>query len=182
MWMCVNICARQCYFLPGYQIAVTLLCLSSCLEISTSVWTHSVWSRYKTPFSFFIFYFYGSSDDEDVRPPGTLTSTRFLFLCFSVSSICPSWQTCRPWRRNAAMKWRRSSAKKRTTTTRWIDQFCDDDGPILFFAAASTSTCFHLRQQVLLHIEEKRFAYRHQAVFREDDGRAVRTATFHQAA
>ncbi|XP_056275495.1 inositol polyphosphate-5-phosphatase A isoform X2 [Pseudoliparis swirei] len=27
--------------------------------------------------------------------------------------------------------------------------------------------------QVLLHIEEKRFAYRHQAVFREDDGRAL---------
>ena len=30
-----------------------------------------------------------------------------------------------------------------------------------------------LHLQVLLHIEEKLFAYLHQAVFREDDGRAV---------
>lgn len=29
--------------------------------------------------------------------------------------------------------------------------------------------------QVLLHIEEKLFAYLHQAVFREDNGKAVRT-------
>lgn len=30
-----------------------------------------------------------------------------------------------------------------------------------------------LRLQVLLHIEEKLFAYLHQALFREDNGKAV---------
>lgn len=36
-----------------------------------------------------------------------------------------------------------------------------------------------LHQQVLLHIEEKLFTYLHQAVFREDNGRAVSIKSLH---
>lgn len=117
-------------------------------------------------------------------PPGVLThtSTCFSRSCEQHLSTSAKVQTVKKDSTNEVEKiiWEEKDndhqVMKSSPVTSFFFFFND---LFVYFCATFTFLCLLLHPQVLLHIEEKLFTYLHQAVFREDNGRAVSIQSLH---
>lgn len=138
------------FALPGYQTVGTRSGLSFCLEISTSVWIHSVWSRCASAFIFLRFRWWQCTSMALWHKPS--------LVCVFVASTCPLLPTWRRWRRTAVTKCRKSYAKKKIMTTRWLEleRPVETGADIICVSSVTSSAsfsplrfCFKLRRSFL---------------------------------
>lgn len=143
-------------FFAGYQTAIALLlhCLFSSLEILTSVWTRRIWSRYKnfpkSPCSAAVVFHTPLTFD---LPPAAL-------VYVGAGADRKEGQQRRGGENHLGGKRQRPPG----------EQSRRGEGAGRLWTRV-VLTLLYL--QVLLHIEDKLFAYLHQAFFREDNGKGV---------